>query len=64
MLILNREDGQQIHLYRLDGSPIATITVCKTRVGRTRIGIKAPRDVQVLRDNAKTDVPREKKGRP
>ena len=60
MLILTRSPGQVLHI----GDDIR-ITLLTVRGGQVRIGIEAPRDVQIVRDEAKTDEdgnPREANG--
>ena len=49
MLVLSRKIGQSIYV----GDDI-TITVVQIRAGRVRIGIEAPKELAIARDNAKT----------
>ena len=46
MLVLTRHDGQKIVLPALG----VTFTVVRIEGDRVRIGIEAPRDVKILRD--------------
>ena len=48
MLILSRAAGERIVITTSDGR--ITITFCKIRNGRARIGIEAPDDVLVNRE--------------
>ena len=45
MLVLTRKDGQRILL--TNG---IVITVCQTKTGSVRLGIEAPKDVKILRE--------------
>jgi carbon storage regulator len=47
MLVLSRKEGQRIHI----GSDVV-VTVLTNRRGQVRLGIEAPRDVVVLREEA------------
>jgi len=53
VLILNRQTGQSIKI----GEDIV-IQVLSVRGGQVRIGIDAPKDVRVVRDNAKVKDPK------
>lgn len=48
MLVLFRKKSQRIHI-----GPSITITVCEFRDGGVRLGIEAPRDVLIQRDDRK-----------
>lgn len=48
MLMLSRKIGEKIHLYH-NGELLATIQVVDVRVNKFRIGIEAPRSVEILR---------------
>lgn len=54
-LCISREVGESIQI----GDDITIDIVEVTRFGRVRIGIRAPRGVQILRHDAKTLVPRQ-----
>ena len=54
MLILSRRRGETIHI----GNRI-TLKVVEVRGDKVRLGIDAPEDVQVRRDDAKEAGPRE-----
>ena len=45
MLVLTRKPGQRILF-----SNGVVITVCQTKTGSVRLGIEAPKDVKILRD--------------
>lgn len=45
MLVLTRKPGQRILF-----SNGVVITVCQTKSGSVRLGIEAPKDVKILRD--------------
>lgn len=47
MLVLTRKNGQRIHV-----GPDIVIEVIESRTGKVRLGIVAPKDVQVVRDDA------------
>lgn len=49
MLVLEREAGQRIKMILADGRVI-TVAFLKMRNGRGRIGVEAPNDVLVLRE--------------
>lgn len=51
MLVLTRKPGQSITLRLPDGRQIRVI-VTKATWGQCRIGIDAPSDVNIVRDNA------------
>lgn len=51
MLVLTRRVDEKLTLHTSDG--MVTIVVCKAEGGSCRIGIDAPKSVQILRDNAK-----------
>ena len=55
MLILTRKEGQKIQI-----GPDITITLVEIQRGSrgVRLGIDAPRDVMIERDNAKNKEPR------
>lgn len=55
MLVLSRKVGDKIQI----GDNI-TITVADIRGEKVRIGIEAPGDVQIVRDDAKETEPRER----
>jgi len=60
MLILTRSPGQVLHI----GDDI-TLTLLTVRNGQVRIGIEAPRNIEIVREEAKTDAqgnPREVSG--
>ena len=60
MLILTRSPGQVLHI----GDDI-TLTLLAIRNGQVRIGIEAPRNIEIVREEAKTDAqgnPREVSG--
>lgn len=48
MLVLTRKKGERITI-----SPDITITIVRVVGGNVQLGIEAPRDRQVLRDDAK-----------
>ena len=48
MLVLSRKIGEKVHLYR-NGELLATIQVVDVRVNTFRIGIEAPKSVEILR---------------
>ena len=48
MLVLSRKNQESVNMY-VNG-PKITLTVVKTTLGRARIGINAPRDVHIVRD--------------
>ena len=54
MLVLDRKLGEKIHV----GKDIV-ITLCRLRPGHARIGVQAPRDVEIMRgelvDRQETD---------
>lgn len=54
-LIITREVGDSVQI----GDEITVDIVEVNRQGRVRIGIRAPRGVQILRHDAKTLVPRQ-----
>lgn len=54
MLILMRKPGQALSI----GNDI-TLTILNIREGAVRIGIDAPKEVQILRDEAKLRQPRD-----
>ena len=54
MLILTREAGQRIMLTLADGRTI-TVTFCQIRNGKGRIGVDAPDDVLILREELTDD---------
>lgn len=54
-LIISRETGESIQI----GEDVTVEIVEVTRQGKVRIGIRAPRGVQILRHDAKTLVPRQ-----
>lgn len=45
MLVLTRKKGQRIIL-----SNGIVITVCQTKTGSVRLGVEAPKDVKILRE--------------
>lgn len=49
MLILTRRTGEVIHI----GADGITVTVLEVRGQQVRIGIDAPKDVPIMRDNMK-----------
>ena len=51
MLILTRKEGQTLHI----GDEIS-VTVTQIRGKQVRIGIEAPKDVPILREEAKDKV--------
>lgn len=52
MLILSRKEGQKIEIVSEDGTRIV-ITLVEANHMKARIGIDAPAEVSVLRDDAK-----------
>jgi carbon storage regulator len=56
MLVLNRKDGEKIII----GENI-TITVVKAKNGQVKIGVEAPSNVKVLREELNQPVAQEKK---
>ena len=59
MLILTRRVGETFHI----GDNIS-VTVVEVNGNQVRIGIAAPKDVVIMRDDAKKRAPREKSYRP
>ena len=45
MLVLSRKEGQRLQIGR-----DIVVTVCELRGNRVRIGVEAPRGIQVLRE--------------
>lgn len=45
MLVLTRKDGQKLLF-----SNGIVITVCQTKTGSVRLGVEAPKDVKILRE--------------
>lgn len=52
MLVLSRKTGQQLHLG--DG---VVLTVLGWRAGQVRLGIEAPQDMVILREEVRGDWP-------
>lgn len=55
MLILSRRASEKLTI----GKDV-TITVCKVKGGEVKLGIDAPADVVVMRDDAVTQAPKTK----
>ena len=55
MLILSRRASEKLRI----GDDIA-ITICRVKDGQIRLGIEAPTNVVVLRDNAVKQIPKSK----
>tara|TARA_B100002019_G_scaffold289463_1_gene305128 strand:- start:3297 stop:3524 length:228 start_codon:yes stop_codon:yes gene_type:complete len=55
MLILSRKASEKLTI----GNDI-TVTICKIKDGQVKLGIDAPADVLVMRDDAATEPPRTK----
>lgn len=55
MLILTRKDGQQIEITTPQGEKII-ITLVEGIPGKARVGIDAPKEFVILRDDAKRRV--------
>ncbi len=51
MLCLSRKPGEQIRI-----GPDIFITVCDIRRGEVKLGITAPREVRILREEISDDV--------
>lgn len=51
MLVLTRKDGESIKLTCVDGTEIIIRTI-RIESHRVQIGIEAPENVQILRDDA------------
>lgn len=45
MLVLSRKKGERIRI-----GPDIVITVCSHKPGAVRIGVEAPRDIEIVRD--------------
>jgi carbon storage regulator len=56
MLILSRRASEKLTI----GNDV-TVTVCKVKDGEVKLGIDAPADVVVMRDDAVTQAPKIKK---
>lgn len=54
-LIISREAGDSVQI----GDNVTIDIVKVSRNGKVRIGIRAPRGVQILRHDAKTFIPRQ-----
>ena len=48
MLVLSRKDGESIRI-GIPGGPQIDITVCRTSEHQCRLGIDAPREVEIWR---------------
>lgn len=60
MLVLTRREDQRISI-----GPDITVTVCRVYAdGSVRIGIEAPRHIQVVRDDAVRKAPRTRQDAP
>ncbi|MDV6328356.1 carbon storage regulator [Idiomarina sp. Sol25] len=55
MLILSRRSSEKLTI----GHDI-TVTVCRIKDGQVKLGIDAPADVVVMRDDAATQAPKTK----
>jgi carbon storage regulator len=55
MLILSRRSSEKLTI----GDDI-TITICRVKDGQVKLGIDAPADVVVMRDDAVTQAPKTK----
>lgn len=55
MLILTRKEGQRIEIKTEDGQRIV-LTMVEITAGKIRLGIDAPKEVSILRDDAKKRV--------
>ncbi|KPD24029.1 carbon storage regulator [Idiomarina zobellii] len=55
MLILSRRASEKLTI----GNDV-TVTVCKVKDGEVKLGIDAPADVVVMRDDAVTQAPKTK----
>jgi len=57
MLVLSRRDGEAIEL-RLPSGEVVLVSVVKTKGNTVRIGIDAPEDVHILRQELVRTMPR------
>ena len=58
MLCLSRNEGEKIYVKDRDGKLLLTLTVVEIRPDRVKLGLDAPPEIDIFRDDAKDMTPR------